>query len=862
MRRVVKGKMKRLLSTSVVLALSVNLGVGARVACAQTPPPTAATASKANAPSPTEPLEPGAILVLPEPIAAPLPAKNQSSATGSTIEPTGEFETTLFDIYVADKFKGAILADYTDTWLRISEPAEVVAQLKDLKEGERLIPLLTGVIEKRRELQDIGSISYDLNNFRIIIQPGQSILETSNLALKRRVAPDPNAGFSLQQRLSGTASGDLSHNTRSAFNHRSIASYGQFFGVMDGAVVSDRAYEVTEGSAGGIFGDYRGRMGYLQTSGSQFAPSLQFMGLNFETAEELFLDQDLIRGSRFELFVPSRSRVEFYRDGRLLAVQVLDFGLQEINTTAFPQGSYDVDIIITDSFGVVTRERRFFTKSGYLASRAHPIYTLQVGSIRDDLRSLDIPVYQSGVRWRAADIFDLQGSVYGSESMHLGSVVSNLLYRNYHMILGTEFSSKGDLGISASFGGIARGTNFNAGITKTLAGGTPPPAVPTPDPNDPFAPVFSLRNRSTALTFQDRYDLSGSVGRTFGKFDLRFGGLRSLDSTSDSTPYRYSVGPSLDWRIWNDVDNTLRLSSSFAHTEQSEIYNVGLFDNYRISRNLSLYSQLGFRREDGEDRFLAFLGLTYDNKERNDLGTRARFSSEFENSTDAEGQRINSESNQLDIDQTGDFIQTVGFIRQNITTQENNTSVGMSATSSFLMARDGSVSLAHPVSGEGVLVAEVPSSSSSAEFEVLIDNQIAATVKSGGRAVIGVTPYRSYQVRIRPVEGGDIVTYDTSSVQMTFFPGNVIHHKWQVEKVFIVLGRLVDESGMPIGHQRIKGTKEYTATEEDGSFQAEIGGLESLEVSSSTHRCKLELSIPERPEYFIDLGDVRCVASK
>ncbi len=856
-----RAKMKQLCRTSLAIALAWASMGATMVADAQTPSP----ASSATPISERIPEAPATDLIV-DAVAAPIPAlpsaKTQTSLSGSSIELMGEFETTLFDIYLADKFKGAILADYTDAWLRISEPAEVVAQLQDLKGGERLIPLLTGVIEKRREIPEVGAVFYDLNNFRIIIQPGQSLLERADLALKRKVAPDPNAGFSLQQRLSATASGDLAETTRSAFNHRSIASYGQFFGVMDGAVVSDRAYEVTEGSAGGIFGDYRGRLGYLQTAGTQFSSSLQYMGLNFETAEELFLDQDLIRGSRFEVFVPNRSRVEFYRDGKLLAVQVLDFGLQEINTTAFPQGSYDVDIVITDSFGLVTRERRFFTKSGYLASRAHPIYTLQVGSIRDELRSLDLPVYQTGVRWRAADIFDLRGSVYGSESLHIGAINSNVLYRDYLLVLGAEFSSEDDIGVNGSLSGVLWGTNFGAGISKTVSGGTPPPVVPTPDPTDPFAPVFNLRNRSTKLTFQDRYDISGSVGRTFGQFDLRVAGLRSLESQEATKPYRYSVGPVLDWRLLSDVDDTVRLSSAFTRTERGDIYNLGLFSNHRLLKNLYLTSLVGVRRESGDDKLLAFLGLSYDAKERNEIGTRSRFSAEFENGKDAEGSRITSQSNQLDIDHTGDFLQTIGFVRQNLTSEQSNTSVGLSATSSFLVARNGSVSIAHPVSGEGVLVAELQSSSTSSEFEVLLDNQVAATVKAGSKAVIGVTPYRSYQVSLRPVEGGDLVTFNSKTVPMTFFPGNVIHQKWQAEKVFILLGRLVDEQGQPMPRQRIKGTKEYTATEEDGSFQAEIGGIESLEVDSSKYKCKIALSIPERPEYFIDVGDVRCISSR
>jgi hypothetical protein len=790
-----------------------------------------------------------------QPAPAPAPTPSDSAARADPVSEA--FETTLFDIYLGDKFKGAILADFTESWIRITEPTEVISQLKDLKGGERLVPLLTGIIEKQRSVPDIATVTYDLNAFRIIIQPSENLLGTSAIQLTRRVSPDPDSGFSLQQRLGATGSGDTSTDMRTAFNHRSIASYGEFFGVIDGAAVSDRDYEVTEGSAGGIFGDYRGRGGLLQTSGGQFAPSLQHLGVSFETAEELFLDQDLIRGSKFEVFIPSRSKVEFYRDGRLLAVQVLDFGLQEINTAGFPQGSYDVDIIITDNFGVVTRQRKFFTKSGYLASRARPIYSLHIGSIRDNLNSLDIPVYQTGLRWRAADIFDVSASVYGSEDLHIGSVGSNLLFRDYRLGVESSFSNDGDFGASSSMGGRILGVNFDLGVTKTFVGGEPPPVLPTPDPDDPFSPVFALQDRRDKLTFEDRDELNGNIYREFGPVTLRIAGERTRNSRTDD---RYAVGPVVEWRIREGADSNLKLQLAYAHTESGDIYNSGLTYGYRLTRALQLSSQVGLRRNDKDNEGIVLVSLSYDTKERDGRGTRAKLNSELQNSQDDENRSIISQSNQLDFDHTGGYLQTLGFIRQDTTSEASNTAIGASAISSFLVSGDGGVDISHPVSEEAVLVAELPSESTDTEFQVLINGQIAATVKAGEKAVIGVAPYRAYDVSIRPTEGAELVTYDSSVTKMTFFPGNVRKKRWGIEKIFIILGRLVDQNGAPLARQRIKGTKDYTATEQDGTFQAEVGGSESLFVESQVYRCKLDLNITERPEYFVDLGDVRCIS--
>ena len=64
--------------------------------------------------------------------------------------------------------------------------------------------------------------------------------------------------------------------------------------------------------------------------------------------------------------------------------------------------------------------------------------------------------------------------------------------------------------------------------------------------------------------------------------------------------------------------------------------------------------------------------------------------------------------------------------------------------------------------------------------------------------------------------------------------------------------------GAPIARERIRGTKEFTYTEDDGTFQGEITGKEPLYIESKRRRCELDLSIASRPEYYLEAGDVIC----
>ena len=786
-------------------------------------------------------------------------SQSQSDTEGVASKPDGNIETTLFDIYLGDTFKGSVLVDYTDNWLKVGEPEAVIEQLKNVKGGEKLLPLLKDKIYKRKEIEKVAAVHYDLNTFRLIIDVTPEFLGVSPIDLSRRISPDPDAGFSLLQRLGVAASGDISNNPKSAFSHRSVATVGEYYAIGDGAIIDGQAYQLNEASAGGIVGDYRVGGGLLQTAGTTFSPSLQITGVNVQTAEELFLDQDLIRGSQLQVFVPSRSKVEFYRNGQLLSVQVLDFGLQEVNTSNFPQGSYDVDIIITDSFGLVTRERRFYTKAGFLTSRSQPIFSLQAGKVRDNLSPVDLSVYQAGIRWRASSIFDLDSSVYGSDKLTIGTLQTNGLYRQLRFGFGGSMSNHNDAGVIGSLGLNVLDTNFDVNSIKTTHGGTQPPVVPTPDPNDPFSQTFSLKNPQRELTFQDRTQLNYSVSHQFGPVDTRY---VTSKSSGGGSPVQKSSGPTIDWLVIDRPGSSLHLQGSHLTTDQGKYRTYGLSYLYRLSDHLNITSQVAHRIQDTSTDNVFFLTLNYDDKTRDGLGNRLMVNDDIQSKNKTIGGTETSYTNQVELNHTGEYLESVGFLRDSRTHSSagsgGNTNIGGSAESSFLISPDGGFSISHPIKDQGVFIAEVSSQSLHSEFELLLDNQKVADVVSGNKVVVGVTPYRTYQVRIRPKQGAELADYDSSSTTITVFPGNVSKRTWQVEKVFIVLGKIVDEQGNPVARQRVRGTRDYTATEDDGTFQAEIGQNTNLSIASPSYQCDLHLKLPEHPDYFVDLGNVIC----
>ncbi len=775
-----------------------------------------------------------------------LPRKHQNDPT---------IESTVFDLFLSDKFRGSILVSYTDDWFEIDEPRDAIDQIPEFNaRKESIIPLLTGRIDRERTVDGVGKISYDLSSFRIILEPDAAFLKASGLNLSRRVM-SPASKFTLQQTLGVSAVHEDNGTSQSAFNHRSFASVGEIFARIDGTAVQNRPYEIVEATAGDIVGDYQVRGGLLQLRGQIFSPSLQFGGVQVETAEQIFLDDDLAKGSPLELFIPSRSTVEFYRDGRLLTIKVLDYGLQEVDTSSFPQGSYDVDIVIRESTGRETRDRRFFTKAGFLASRGHPVFSFSAGVVRNRLEFRDTPIGQAGVRYRLSDILDVGASLTGTDKTRIGTVALNGLFRGLRFGVGGARSDDDASGVQGSLGFPLLGGSIDARVTKTY-GGTVLALTPTPTPSEPLL-IPARSELREDITIQEQQSTSISASRAFGPVDLRFNIQRNKVGGDKA---RYTNGPSLDWRIKATQAETLTARSSYLATEIGTAKALQLLYRRRFDGNWAFDLQLLQRWQESMDESLILLGATYDSiRGLVETGSRIQLTSEARKLQEEDGDN-RSLTNGVNADITSEYLKVVGFGRNINQSGRATNTVGVNAESAFLVSDLGHVAVAHPVSAETAFIAEVEGDAlaKGVPFEVLIDGQIREILELGEHAVIGLAPYRTYKASIRPTEGASIVSYDTTVHEFSVFPGNVVKRVWHIDKIFIVLGRVVDEEGKPIAHERIKGTKDYSFTEEDGTFQAEVTGRETLYIDSRRLKCDLPINFDHRPEYYLEAGDVVC----
>ncbi len=817
-----------------------------------------------------------------EEVAEPLACMDTDILSSIQIEEDDETDTTLFDLYLGDTLQGLVLVKFTDTWSEIEDREGLIEQLTSVKEAEKLYPLFEGKIHTERIVDGIGRIKIDPSVFTVSITPDPKFmgLSKTNNALD---LPDPENDFSLQQRFDVAASGEYNGDEDVAFTHRSMASVGKYFVKADGTLQEnetnfdpdtiedpiDRAnaimyqkyrnndddYVLNEAVAGTVLGEYQLGFGAIRTDGGQFSGSADILGVYFDTDEELFLNRDDLHGSRLTIYVPSKSRVEFFQGGRLISAQVLDFGLQDVDTSSFPHGSYYVDIVMHQDNGGIVRDRQFFTKSGMLAIRSHPIFTIKAGVLRNNMDVFDTPVYQADLRVRALSFLELNGGVSGTDNITLASIGFKANYLDYILSATLGTSSEGEYGYSADINGNLLGLNWYVSHSETST---------DYNPEEPFAveeqKPITLRDIELDLfnVFVDaRETNSGTISFDIGPFMFQYRGTQNK-LNGDET---WAHGPNIRYNIINDVKNQLFLNAAFLKTNTGDEYNAALYYRRSLSEpfaiprhSLEINTTSQGRSKKGND--IIRTSYEINNKTRGNKGSKVRFQNEYTNSHARNTKSYMS--NEIHGEYTDNYIDTNGFIRRQSLNDSNKTTYGVNGSTSFLVDKTLTPQIAFPFKTDAALVVLVDSKTSSDEVELLIDNNPYETIKAGTKTVIGLQPYRTYKVAIRPLEKKEFVLYDEKVREVTLFPGNIAREEWKIDRMVVGIGRLVDEAGNPIEWKRIKGTKSYSTTEEDGFFQIEITGDENLYIDSGNIKCSITLPELDDAEFSAELGDVVC----
>ena len=314
----------------------------------------------------------------------------------------------------------------------------------------------------------------------------------------------------------------------------------------------------------------------------------------------------------------------------------------------------------------------------------------------------------------------------------------------------------------------------------------------------------------------------------------------------------YNVGPYVRMDLLNRGPWNLSLRADYSKTQEGQAGFAGLSLRFQGTR-AAVVSDAGYRTskvngEPGRSGPVGSLSASWnrDNPGGTDIELAAGYDREFDNQAVNGHATIRTMQARLD----GDVIHAFGGSGGG-----TQYSLGFHTT---VAMRGGKLSLVGKNANDSLVMVNVKGGQGNSRFEVLVNDSPEGTVRSGGSLSVALTPYRKYDVRIRPL-GSDLLHYDGASRQIGVYPGNVTRLDWSVNRLVAMFGQLVFSDGKPVSGANIRAEGGIGQSDDNGFFQIETADGAALDVALADGRsCRVQPPASNRGEAFVKLGTMIC----
>lgn len=784
----------------------------------------------------------------------------------------GEWEepqTTAADVYYGGQYRLTTLVEYTLEELRFLNPEEAARAVPTAREPDTLAEQLSGTLDTHGELvcagpddagcgllePDDAGVIFDETRFRVDVFVHPSLL--SEPERERQYLPPPeHPETTLVQNLSATHSASSVADNRFSLFGRTRVGRGSGHGFANWVSTDHQSFSMDEGGYHHDFLDHQATVGLFEP-GVDALRALRrqpLLGVGVARSMKSRRDRDAVISSPIELFLPQRSRVDIFRDDRLVSSGFYEAGNQELETTRLPAGAYEVELVITDMDGNVRTERQLFVKSTVVAPPGEALWFADAGRVMQRNPREAVPdrideyLGRAGYRWRQQQWLGLGVAGAATTEAGLGEASAHFLYPGLQAGGEIFSSSEGGWGYGLRGTGRWRDLVASLSIRRTHADD-----FPDPDDEDGEAPYRLLPTEQSLRTLQLSQRLgdgqllaTGSEARRPGgertrraslryRHTLRLGGGQSLTLSSEvgSNDGDRRILAGVQWRMHqNHWTHSANLQGRDSRVE-GEVDGVsgGVATSWR----------------DGE-RFVDDVeaGLRADaDREQNSLGGHVQHRSQYGRGRFAASAVDGPSSRRALASSTYDTSILVG---EDITPGVGGASLGES----------------------GLLLdlTDIPDGL----FDVIVNGQRQFTARGGRRVALTLPPYEEYRVRLAD-RGLDMVRFDEEPREVTLYPGNVVTMKWELRRVNVLVARLVRQEEICLAHidecynvraalgdARIEGVEGFAFSDPDGYFQADVRqGVEELVAHHPEGTCRVSLADLTPEHGVLRAGNLLCL---
>jgi hypothetical protein len=744
-------------------------------------------------------------------------------------------QTNQIDVYLHNKALVSTLVTYNFETLSFKNPEIVVNNIEDLIDPSVILKILNRPLETNThklclqhvESNDCGTLKpnivgiiFDESRFRLDLFINPLQLKTKTV-YQTKYLPSPEEKLStlhtLNLNLSGTDETDDNFNIQT----NSIVAFGETRLTAQSNYTNDEDFVIDELSLisdqpgweaeGGVFDS--------ETSSSNFLSVQDIIGFRTKSSTNTRADLTVSEGTEIFIFLNQRSRVEVFKDNRLIDAKFYEAGNKQLDTSRFPDGAYQISVRIRDENGSERREEYFYIRNSLLPPIDEPQYFIEAGSVADVKQDSVLPE-SSG---------------------------------NYLIHTGGAIRLKENLAVAAEIANTNQESMAQAGIVHVAAGLQSQVSVMTTTENDWGV---SLRENWATEKFSLNLDLrhlhEGNENDNTDKLDFVTG-----DMTQASASLSHELlGGRVFWR-YGHIDSQ--------STAKSETYSI----NYKRSvyRRNGLNVDWAFEVNKDSDDYLVDTGLNFNLRKNNDTyqlsaGHQSRKVNNIEDDdvTGSASWQHNTRSpsygrlqsrlfhvrestfNTTGINVTSDSRHGYNQVEIGNTQEDGRDTLGYAVRSQFNLASDfNHLSLGGSGYSSSAVIIDLVGQPEGSKFEVFVDRQSAGFAKVGSKTVIPLAAYGTYDIRLQS-RAESFVTFDESAKQVTLFPGNVNTITYTVKRVLILIGQVLRPDGSAFANARIDNVSSFSGTDERGWFQVETGKVESLTFKKSNgEMCAVKL---------------------
>ncbi len=787
---------------------------------------------------------------------APPPNKPRHDAPSNTVAPgppagfesLAEEQTTLVDLYYGNRQIGSVMARFDSREVELLDPAAVAAQVPWLTSKQDVSAALAGKREIRSEADcdndtatrcalttpTVADYGFDPERFRVDLFINPRFIERIDIGTDGYL-DDPPDGLSSLHTLDLLLSRD-DDSRYGALTDNSIVALGRSRLITRMTAEDERGFTLDTLRFEHDLQRWTWSAGTMNLT-AQVSPLLStrpFLGLRAARTLKMRHNLKLVRSSPIFVYLDERSRIDILRDGKLLSSGFYDPGNRRLDTTALPDGTYEVVVRISNSRG--SREQRhLFTRSVLIPPADHALHFIEAGTLleRDTPsadattpRTTDTDLLRAGSRFRLRN--------------NIGAELDTTLI--------TDFEATTQAGLYyflprfSLHGGLLGGWQHSAGGYLTMNWRTPRfnlnishQTLTQTMEDDTAAHPLLVDDRKSDLT----------VGTSVGSGALVARVSRRRDDTDARTDYsmRYSRpllrrGPSqLTMNLnWNRVDDDERLLLNLQYATNEKRLKQSLATSWREG---------GEADGNGLEIDAQIMGNHYQDGR---LTSRSRLSA-----------RSTEQSRTLGLRLEHDFPQASAYLESRFTEeQDERSSIYTAGAHVTISTAATTIAMSPAKNGQSGLIIDLGDDDIPVEIEIN-DRSVRPTVEDG-KALILLEPYREYEVSLRA--GGDrLMRVEMEQRKVALYPGNIARLDWKAMPVFVVVGQAVLPDQSAVANSRITNLDEFSTTDEAGWFQVELASMQTLRFKTlEGSECQVTLPGDEPPpeEHVVVLDRLLC----